>query len=278
MGRSLTAWPVSSTHPRSTPTCRVARTSSLLSRLDGAGAFSTAEAVEEALDQAGLAAHADKTVAGYSAGMRQRLGLAAALLRSPRLLLLDEPTSSLDPAGTRDVRTLLERLAHQGTSVVLSSHDMSEVEEICDAVTILHLGHVVFSGTMDELRDRAPASIHALRTSNDADALRLAIGPATCSAAASRPTATASTCRPTGPLSMPTSSRLDTPASRFADSSSAPARSSRSSCSSRPTALRRVLRVRPSTAQQRPVTRAVCDDSAACVRSSAWSAPRLALS
>jgi ABC-2 type transport system ATP-binding protein len=106
--------------------------------------------------------------------MRQRLGLAAALLRTPRLLLLDEPTTSLDPAGTRQVRTLLERLVREGASVVLSSHDMNEVEAICDAVTILHVGKVVFSGTVDELRGQAPASIHALRTSNDAGALLLA--------------------------------------------------------------------------------------------------------
>ena len=72
------------------------------------------------------------------------------------------------------MRTLLERLVREGTSVVLSSHDMNEVEEICDAVTILHLGKVVFSGTMDDLRGRAPASIHALRTRNDAGALLLA--------------------------------------------------------------------------------------------------------
>jgi ABC-2 type transport system ATP-binding protein len=146
----------------------------LLCRLDGRGGNSDPKAVNEALDQAALTGHADKSVAGYSAGMRQRLGLAAALLRAPRLLLLDEPTSSLDPAGTREVRSLLERLAREGTSVVLSSHDMNEVEEICEAVTILHLGRVVFSGMMGELRGRAPASIHTLRTSNDADALEMA--------------------------------------------------------------------------------------------------------
>jgi ABC-2 type transport system ATP-binding protein len=146
----------------------------LLSRLDGRGGRFEPGAVSDALEQAGLADHADRTVAGYSAGMRQRLGLAAALLRTPRLLLLDEPTTSLDPAGTRQVRALLGRLVREGTSVVLSSHDMNEVEEICDAVTILHVGKVVFSGTMHELRGQAPASTHVLRTSNDAGALLLA--------------------------------------------------------------------------------------------------------
>jgi ABC-2 type transport system ATP-binding protein len=154
----------------------------LLSRLDGRTGTFDPKAVEDALEQAGLTAHSDKRVAGYSAGMRQRLGMAAALLRTPRLLLLDEPTSSLDPAGTRDVRTLLERMAQGGTSVVLSSHDMNEVEEICDAVTILHLGHVVFSGTMDVLRRRASASIHTLHTSNNPDALQLAMRQANVTA------------------------------------------------------------------------------------------------
>jgi ABC-2 type transport system ATP-binding protein len=130
--------------------------------------------VGHALEQVGLTAQADVGVAGYSAGMRQRLGLAATLLRSPRLLLLDEPTSSLDPAGTRDVRALLKHLADEGAAVVLSSHDMAEVEELCTALTIVHRGRVVFSGTVAELRKLAPDDVHALRTSDDRAALDLA--------------------------------------------------------------------------------------------------------
>ena len=124
--------------------------------------------MDNALEQIGLSAHADVTVAGYSAGMRQRLGLAAALLRTPRLLFLDEPTSSLDPAGARDVRALARRLADEGAAVVLSSHDMAEVEELCSVLTVINHGRVVFSGTVDELRELAPDAVHSLRTSDDA--------------------------------------------------------------------------------------------------------------
>src|SRR5262249_46608797 len=125
------------------------------------------------LAQVGLDA-TDVRVGGYSAGMRQRLGLAAALLRSPKLLFLDEPTSSLDPAGTRDVRALLRQLRAAGTTVVLSSPDMTEVEELCSDLTVIDAGRVVFSGTIDELRRRAPAGAYAMRTSDDAAALEIA--------------------------------------------------------------------------------------------------------
>ncbi|MEO8521850.1 MAG: ABC transporter ATP-binding protein [Acidobacteriota bacterium] len=132
--------------------------------------------VEDMLGQVGLAAQADDPVADYSAGMRQRLGLAAALLRGPRLLLLDEPTSSLDPAGARDVRALLRELAARGTTIVLSSHDMTEVEELCSTLTILHHGRVAFSGAATELRRLSPDNLHALRSSDDAAALGVASG------------------------------------------------------------------------------------------------------
>jgi ABC-2 type transport system ATP-binding protein len=146
----------------------------LLARLDGDDGSGGRHSVGEALEQVDLAALADVAVAGYSAGMRQRLGLASALLRSPRLLLLDEPTSSLDPAGAHDVRALVRRLADEGAAVVLSSHDMREVEELCTALTIVNRGRVVFSGTVDDLRKLAPAAVHALRTSDDRAALDLA--------------------------------------------------------------------------------------------------------
>ena len=133
-----------------------------------------ADRVDRALEQIGLGPQADIAVAGYSAGMRQRLGLAAALLRSPRLLFLDEPTSSLDPAGARDVRAIARRLADEGAAVVLSSHDMAEVEELCAELTVINRGRVVFSGTVDELRQLAPAAVHVLRTSDDSAALDLA--------------------------------------------------------------------------------------------------------
>ena len=145
----------------------------LLARLDGCR-HNANGSISSVLEQVGLAAAADREVAGYSAGMRQRLGLAAALLRSPRLLLLDEPTTSLDPAASRDVRGLLSGLADQGVAVVLSSHDMSEVEELCSNLTIIHQGQVVFCGTADQLRARMPAAVHAMHTSDDPVALDLA--------------------------------------------------------------------------------------------------------
>jgi ABC-2 type transport system ATP-binding protein len=130
--------------------------------------------VDDALERTGLASQADVAVSAYSAGMRQRLGLAAALLRSPRLLFLDEPTSSLDPGGARDVRKLARHLADEGAAVVLSSHDMTEVEELCSMLTVINQGRVIFSGTVDELRKRAPAASHTLQTSDDAAAVEIA--------------------------------------------------------------------------------------------------------
>jgi ABC-2 type transport system ATP-binding protein len=147
---------------------------SLLVSLDGDTTSDRGERVARALDEAGLGSTADVAVGGYSAGMRQRLGVAAALLRSPRLLFLDEPTSSLDPAAARHVRTLARRLADEGTAVVWSSHDMSEVEELCSTLTVVNEGRVVFSGSVERLRRRAPATVHTLRTSNDAAAISLA--------------------------------------------------------------------------------------------------------
>jgi ABC-2 type transport system ATP-binding protein len=147
----------------------------LLARLDWSSPRATEANINTILEEVGLATRADRAVEGYSAGMRQRLGLAGALLRAPRLLLLDEPTSALDPGGARDVRAVLMRLADSGTAVVLSSHDMIEVEELCDSLTILHHGSVVFSGTVEELRRRAPDAVHLMRTSDDAGAVSMAV-------------------------------------------------------------------------------------------------------
>jgi ABC-2 type transport system ATP-binding protein len=148
----------------------------LLARLDAADADASAtrDRVDGAIEESGLVADADARVAGYSTGMRQRLGLAAALLRSPELLLLDEATSSLDPAAARDVRDLARRLAADGAAVVWSSHDMAELEELCAAVTIVDSGRVIFSGSIAELRRRAPALPHALHTNDDRAARALA--------------------------------------------------------------------------------------------------------
>jgi ABC-2 type transport system ATP-binding protein len=130
--------------------------------------------VDEVLERVGLAERGGDRVSGYSTGMRQRLGIAAALLRAPRLLLLDEPTSGLDPAGVREVGGLLRRLASEGTAVLLSSHLIGSTEDVCDSYTVLRRGRVVWSGSAEQLREQAPGSAYRLHTSDDARALELA--------------------------------------------------------------------------------------------------------
>jgi ABC-2 type transport system ATP-binding protein len=105
----------------------------------------------ELLELVGLADARDRRVEAMSKGMQQRLGIAQALVGSPRLLLLDEPTSALDPAGRRDVRALLEELRGRGVAVLLNSHLLSEVELVCDRVVILSRGRVVAAGRTAEL-------------------------------------------------------------------------------------------------------------------------------
>ena len=128
----------------------------------------------EVLDIVELSDRAEEKVGGYSYGMRQRLGVAASLLREPRLLVLDEPANGLDPAGIRDMRALVKRLAARGLTVLLSSHHMDEVEEICDNVTIMRKGSVAFHGTIADLRAMAPLPGHLISTSDDDGALALA--------------------------------------------------------------------------------------------------------
>jgi ABC-2 type transport system ATP-binding protein len=105
----------------------------------------------ELLEHVGLGAARDRQVETMSKGMQQRLGIAQALIGAPRLLLLDEPTSALDPAGRRTVRRLLEELRARGTSVLLNSHLLSEIELVCDRVVILDHGRVVAAGRPHDL-------------------------------------------------------------------------------------------------------------------------------
>jgi ABC-2 type transport system ATP-binding protein len=141
-----------------------------LARLRGDGL----EGVGDVLEQVGLTDVADDRVRGFSLGMRQRLGLAAALLASPRLLVLDEPANGLDPAGKRHVHDVLADLAAGGTAVVLSSHRMDDLAALCSDVTLLAAGRVVFSGSIGELGARAHELDYRVRTSDPVAAHRVA--------------------------------------------------------------------------------------------------------
>lgn len=111
-----------------------------------------------ALERVGLARVADERVHGFSLGMRQRLGLAASMLLHPRLLVLDEPSNGLDPAGRRDVQQVIADLARGGTAVVISSHRMDDIARQCTRVTLLSVGRVVFDGQVAELAKSVTAS------------------------------------------------------------------------------------------------------------------------
>ena len=119
--------------------------------LCGARLPARGEEISAALDRAGLTGVADRKVRGYSQGMRQRLGLAAALMRRPALLLLDEPANGMDPAGIKEFRTLLRRLADEGTTVFLSSHLLAEVAQVCDQVAVIHEGRLAGQGPVSQL-------------------------------------------------------------------------------------------------------------------------------
>jgi ABC-2 type transport system ATP-binding protein len=135
----------------------------LLAAFDGGDA---ARRVDRALETVELVDRAKDRVGGYSHGMRQRLGIAAALLRDPRLLLLDEPATGLDPAGMRDMRVLIRRLADQGITVLLSSHLLTEVEEVCNRVAIVRSGAIVYEGEIADLK-RGAGTSYRLETTDD---------------------------------------------------------------------------------------------------------------
>src|SRR5690242_7711825 len=120
-----------------------------LATLDGGA---PRQRIDEMLDKVALLDRAADRVGTYSLGMRQRLGIAAALMRSPKLLVLDEPANGLDPAGMRDLRTLVSSLPEQGVTVLYSSHLLAEVEEVCNRVAIVNDGRIRFEGSLDELR------------------------------------------------------------------------------------------------------------------------------
>ncbi len=156
--------------PRFYPYLSARKNLELLAALDGDDARTR---IDEVLDVVELGPRAGHRVGGYSHGMRQRLGIAAALLRRPRLLILDEPATGLDPAGMRDMRLLIRRLADDGITVLLSSHQLPEVQELCDRVAIVDRGRVVYEGALGDLRRQGGAG-YRLHTSDDRRALELA--------------------------------------------------------------------------------------------------------
>jgi len=141
----------------------------LLAAFDGGDA---GDRIDAALETVELSDRQRDRVGGYSHGMRQRLGIAAALLRAPRLLLLDEPATGLDPAGMRDMRLLIRRLAAQGITVLLSSHLLGEVQEVCNRVAIVRAGRIVYEGEIAALA-AGGGSRYRLQTTDDARALEV---------------------------------------------------------------------------------------------------------
>ncbi len=119
----------------------------LLGRMAGLGSTVT----DRVLEQVGLAARAGDRFRTYSLGMKQRLGIAAALLKDPEVLILDEPANGLDPAGLKEVRDMLRRLGAEGRTVFLSSHLLNEVQQICDSVAILSRGRCIAAGPVEEV-------------------------------------------------------------------------------------------------------------------------------
>ncbi|MFZ1400565.1 MAG: ABC transporter ATP-binding protein [Candidatus Promineifilaceae bacterium] len=125
--------------------------------------------IQEILELVGLTNAAERKVQGFSTGMKQRLGLGAALLHRPALIILDEPTNGLDPAGMREVRTLIRQLADDGITVFLSSHLLHEVEQVCDRIAVIRQGKIVAQGAVDELLNQGGQSVR-LKVRNPAQA------------------------------------------------------------------------------------------------------------
>lgn len=135
-----------------------------LRRLDAAGSDgrrrTRTKRVGEALARVGLTVAAEKKYRAYSLGMRQRLGLAAALLRPRELLVLDEPTNGMDPQGTREIRHLVGELAAEGTTVFVSSHLLSEIEQMCTHAAVMSKGRLLTQGTLSDLRAAGVPRLH----------------------------------------------------------------------------------------------------------------------
>jgi ABC-2 type transport system ATP-binding protein len=134
-----------------------------------------ADRITAVLGRVGLAEVADRKVKTYSQGMRQRLGLAVALLRGPSLLMLDEPANGMDPAGIKEFRTLLRSLADGGTTVFLSSHQLAEVEQVCDEIAVIDAGRLVEQGLLADLT-MARTRVRVIVRPGDQPAARALLG------------------------------------------------------------------------------------------------------
>jgi ABC-2 type transport system ATP-binding protein len=133
--------------------------------------------IDRALSTVGLSARGTDRVTGFSKGMQQRLGLGVALLGDPALVVLDEPTSALDPVGREDVRSIVREAKARGTSVVLNSHLLGEVERLCDRVAIVHRGRLVASGGLSDLLGEPALRLRVTGIDGQADRILGAFGP-----------------------------------------------------------------------------------------------------
>ena len=190
--------------------------------------------ITEALDRVGLLAAAKKRYRHYSLGMKQRLAIAAGLLRPRELIILDEPTNGLDPQGTREVRALIRQIAADGTTVFVSSHLLAEVEQICTHVGVMRTGKLVFQGSLPELR-RTGASRVSVQTADPEAAAKVLTGLGLADAQATEAgDAQAGMPRPVMPRPGRRPSSATRRRSRSAPSSSRPGSASAASRSSRP--------------------------------------------
>jgi ABC-2 type transport system ATP-binding protein len=157
--------------PRFYPYLTGRRNLEMCAAFDGGDARSR---IDRVLDDVDLLDRARDRVGNYSHGMKQRLGIAAALLRQPRLLILDEPNTGLDPAGMRDMKVLLRRLSSEGITVLLSSHQMADVEELCNRVAIINRGRILYEGDVSSLK-RSLGSWYRLGSSDPEGAHRIGL-------------------------------------------------------------------------------------------------------
>jgi ABC-2 type transport system ATP-binding protein len=146
-----------------------AETLEFFGRLCGLGGKSLDKRIDELIDLVGLSRARDRRLSGYSKGMLQRIGLAQAMIHDPQLLLLDEPTAGVDPIGSRAIRDIILQLKKMGKTVLLSSHLLAQVQDVCDRICVLNLGKMILEGNVGDLiRDQKRTNITVENLSADA--------------------------------------------------------------------------------------------------------------